>query len=186
MSGRNSNANSNVNVVDTWRTDYKLENRRVKSITMSREQGKNPRINFVLDGEPFKSYDYKTGEKIETNSFSMDIANIGLQCADVKEFKRASRYLMGANLTPIIVSTVLDNAVITVNRVFKAKGEQRENSKDTYTNDLFKSVIESVHVDMDDFAAEDYKDAITALKEAANKSVTTTTTETKTTFGLIW
>lgn len=169
---------------DIWRTDYVIENRRIKSVRMNHENGRNIRIIFELDGEPFISYDYKTGEKINTNSFSLDIANISLQCSDVKEFKRANRYLMGANLTPIIISSVLDNAIITVERIFKAKGKKRENGNDTYTSDLFKSVIKSVNVDMDDFAKEDYTDAINALKEAANK-VVTTKTET-TTFGLIW
>ena len=182
---RNAAANA-ANVADAWRTDYKLENRRIKSIRLTTEKGKNARISFELDGEPFKSYDFKTGEKIETNVFSMDIANVGLQCGEVKEFKRANRYLLGANLTPIIVSSVLDNAIISVDRVFKAKGEKRENGNDVYTNDLFKTIITNVQVDMDDFALEDYKDAINALKEAANKSITAETTTTTTKFGLIW
>lgn len=186
MANARNAAENAANAVDAWRTDYKIENRRIKSIRLTTEKGKNARISFELDGEPFKSYDYKTGEKIETNTFSMDIANVGLQCSEVKEFKRANRYLLGANLTPIIISSVLDNAIISFERIFKHKGEKRENGNDTYTSDLFKTVITEVKTDMDEFAVEDYKDAINALKEAANKSMTAETTTTTTRFGLLW
>ena len=55
---RNAATNA-ANVADAWRTDYKLENRRIKSNRLTTEKGKNARISFELDGEPFKSYDFK-------------------------------------------------------------------------------------------------------------------------------
>lgn len=171
--------------VNEWQKDYKIENAKVTNVSMSREQGKNCRIVLTLD-TMFKSYDFKTSEKIETNKLSLDIANVGLQCANVPQFKRANRYLLGANLTPIIIACVLDGATISIDRVFKKKGEKRESGNDVYTSDLFKSVITHVVPNMDEYATQDFNDAIAELKSAANKAQTQTTTTTTTSFGLIW
>ena len=46
--------------------DYKWENRTIKSVKLTSENGRNARVTFELDGEPFKSFDFKTGEEIET------------------------------------------------------------------------------------------------------------------------
>lgn len=146
VANANANANANAKVVttnDIWRTDYKLTNRKIVSVTPVIENGKTIRIRFTLNGEPFISY--KQGEKIITNSFSVSVKRIN----DVFGAKGAT-YIAAANAytsvipSPFIVQA-LTNATITLKRVFKAKGEKIEyDDAMIYDNDTFTNEVESV------------------------------------------
>ena len=167
--------------------DYKLENRVIKSIKLTSENGRNARVTFELDGEPFKSFDFKTGEEIKTNTFSLDIANVGLQLVDkVEEFSIADSYLLGANLPPALIAFVLKGAKVNINRIFKKKGEKRENSNDTYTADIYKSVFVDVITNISARANAEIDKILDRIAEEASKPTKVETTKTTTTFGLIW
>lgn len=167
--------------------DYKLENRVIKSIKLTSENGRNSRVVFELDGEPFKSFDFKTGEEIQTNTLSLDIANVGLQLTDlIEEFQIADSYLLGANLPPALISFVLRGAKVDVNRIFKKKGEKRENNNDTYTADIYKSVFTKVTTKISERANAEIDKILNRIAEEASKPQKVETTKTTTTFGLIW
>ena len=167
--------------------DYKLENRMIKSVKLTSENGRNARVTFELDGEPFKSFDFKTGEEIKTNTFSLDIANVGLQLTDlVEEFQIADSYLLGANLPPALISFVLRGAKVDINRIYKEKGEKRENSEDTYTANIYKSVITKVNPNISARANAEIDKILNRIADEASKPQKVETTKTTTTFGLIW
>ena len=167
--------------------DYKLEGRVIKSVKLTSENGRNPRVSFELDGEPFKSFDFKTGEEISTNVFSLDIANVGLQLTEsVEEFQIADSYLLGANLPPALISFVLRGAKVDVNRIYKEKGEKRENANDTYTANIYKSVITKVTTNISARANAEIDKILNRIAEEASKPQKVETTKTTTTFGLIW
>lgn len=167
--------------------DYKLENRTIKSIKLTSENGRNARVTFELDGDSFDSFDFKTGEEIKTNTFSLDIANVGLQLTDlVEEFQIADNYLLGANLPPALISFVLRGAKVDINRIFKKKGEKRENSEDTYTADIYKSVFVKVTTNISARANTEIDKILNRIAEEASKPQKVETTKTTTTFGLIW
>lgn len=168
------------------KSDYTLENRVIKSIKLTSENGKSSRVTFELDGEPFESIDYKTGEVINTNTFSLDVANVGLQLTEkVEEFQIADSYLLGATLPPALISFVLRNAKVDVNRIFKKKGEKRENSDDVYTNDLYKSVFVNVTTNISARANAEIDKILNRIAEEGSKPTKVETTTT-TRFGLIW
>lgn len=172
---------------ETRPSDYKLENRTIKSVKLTSENGRNPRVTFELDGEPFKSFDFKTGEEISTNTLSLDIANVGLQLTDmVEEFQIADSYLLGANLPPALISFVLRGAKVDINRIYKEKGEKRENSNDTYTANIYKSVIVKVSTNISARANAEIDKILNRISEEASKPQKVETTKTTTTFGLIW
>lgn len=126
--------------------DYKIEGT-IKKVTRVVDNG-DERISFELDKE-FVSFDYKTKEEITTNKFSLAAAEVSRQLVPlVDEFALADAYLMGSNVPCTLISLVLRGANVKVNRIFKKKGEQRENSSDTYTMDLYKSVFESVETNI--------------------------------------
>lgn len=167
--------------------DYKLENRTIKSVKLTSENGRNARVSFELDGEPFNSFDYKTGEEIKTNTFSLDIANVGLQLTDlVEEFQIADSYLLGASLPPALISFVLRNAKVDINRIYKEKGEKRENANDTYTANIYKSVITKVTTNISERANAEIDKILNRISEEASKPQKVETTKTTTTFGLSW
>lgn len=167
--------------------DYKLENRVIKSVKITSENGRNSRIVFELDGEPFKSFDFKTGEEIQTNKLSLNIANVGLQLVDkVEEFSIADNYLLGANLPPSLIAFVLKGAKVNINRIFKKKGEKRENSNDTYTDDIFKSVFTDVNTNISARANAEIDKILNRIADEATKPQKVETTKTMTTFGVIW
>lgn len=167
--------------------DYQLKDRVITSIILTSDNGANARIVIKLDGDEFDSFDQKTGEAIKTNSFSLDVANVNLMLGEkVDEFSIANGYLLGANLPPALISFVLKGAKINVDRIFKKKGEKRENSNDTYTNDLYKSVITKVTTNISDRANKEIDKILDRLSEEAAKPTRVETTKTTTTFGLIW
>lgn len=167
--------------------DYKLENRTIKSVRLTSENGRNSRIVFELDGEPFVSFDFKTGEEIKTNTLSLDVANVGLQLTElVEEFQIADSYLLGANLPPALISFVLRNAKVDINRIYKEKGEKRENANDVYTANIYKSVFTKVSTNISARANAEIDKILNRIAEEASKPQKVETTKTTTTFGLIW
>lgn len=127
--------------------DYILENVKVIGVTRVCDNN-DERISFKLN-KTFKSFDFKTKEEIETDTFSLNINEVSRQLESMVDvFMLASAYMMGGSLPATLVSLVMKNATVTVKRIFKAKDEQRENSTDTYTMNLYKSVFVSVETDI--------------------------------------
>lgn len=161
--------------------DYTIE-ATIKKITRIVDNG-DERLAFELDKE-FISFDFKTKEEITTNSFSLAAAEVSRQLVPlVDEFALADAYLMGSNVPSTLVSLVLRGANVKVKRVFKKKGEQRENSSDVYTMDLYKSVFESVETNINPMFVAPIQREIEKIsnEEAAEKlrkraEVTETTT----------
>lgn len=127
-------------------SDYSLE---ATIIRVSRVvEGGDERVAFELDKE-FDSFDFKTEELIKTSRFSLAVAEASRQLVPlVDEFTLADAYMLGGNIPVTLMSLVLKNAKVKVNRVFKAKGEQREQSTDTYRQNLYKSIFEEVKTDI--------------------------------------
>lgn len=138
---------TNANVATPNYEDYVLEN--VKIINVTRVvDNKDERLSFRVD-KTFKSFDFKTKEEIETDTFSLNINEVTRQLSGMVDiFMLADAYLMGSSLPATLVSLVMKNAKCTIKRIFKAEGETRENSSDTYTMNLYKSVFESVETDI--------------------------------------
>ena len=128
--------------------DYKVEDAIITNVVRINDNG-DDRIAFTTD-KTFKSFDFKTKEEIETNTFSLAPAEANRQLmAFVPHLQLANAYLMGASVPLTLLSLLMRNAKVTINRVFKKKGEQRENSSDTYTMNLYKSVFESVTLNIE-------------------------------------
>lgn len=129
--------------VDVFSNDYKLENRRVTDIFPAKESGRNGRIIFVLDGDPFPTIT-PLGEKKMGNTISFDVTQIGKQFGTIEAIKLAKSYV-GIGVIPFdIISVALIDSIISINRVFKKKGEKREGGEDVYSNDCFTSKVTSV------------------------------------------
>ena len=176
--------------VDEWREDYRIENRRIKSVTLSKESGRNARISLNLEGESFKNYKFGTGEKNETNNISFDIANINAEFGEFSDYITvANGYMMGGAIPPQIISFALANGTITVERLFKAKGEKREKTNDTYTQDLYKTRVVSFTPNVTPLAAEQLKELLGDLRKQSLKVETVEQKPSQSaTFGvkLIW
>lgn len=127
---------------DAWRSDYKIENRKITNVIISKENGRNGRIVLTLDGEPFMTYKYGTAERIMTNSVSFDIANVTNEFGQFSEIiSTADGYMAGSAIPIPLISFALKGGTISINRLFKAKGEKRESAEDVYTQDLFKTKV---------------------------------------------
>lgn len=136
------------------RKDYKLENVIISDVKSEAESG---RVVITLN-KSFQSIDFKTGEDIETDTFSIDKLALSQQLVPLcDELEEADLYSTGEALPFIILKSVLKKAVVSINRIYKKKGELRENRKEgeensVYTSDLFKSVFEKVLPQMSDAA----------------------------------
>lgn len=182
----NNAVNNAVNNVDEWRTDYKVENRKVMNVILSKENGRNGRVTLVLDGKPFKSYRYGTAEKIETNSISFDIANIGNEFGQFSEvISTAEGYMAGSAIPIPLISFALKGGTISINRLFKAKGERRESAEDTYTQDLFKTKVIGFTENLSQLALMQVSKLLDKLADQALKIDVTESKPSQTaTFGL--
>jgi len=128
--------------VDAWRSDYKIENRKITNVILSKENGRNGRVTLILDGEPFMAYKYGTAEKIMTNNISFDIANISNEFGQFSEvISTADGYMAGSAIPVPLISFALKGGMISIERIFKAKGEKRESTEDVYTQNLFKTKV---------------------------------------------
>lgn len=177
---------STTSNVDVWRTDYKVESRKVTNVILSKENGRNGRVTLILDGEPFKSYKFGTAEKIETNSISFDIANIGNEFNQFSEvISTAEGYMAGAPIPVPLISFALKGGTISINRIFKAKGEKRESAEDTYTQDIFKTKVTAFTENLSQLALLQVSKLLDKLADQALKvDVTETKPNQTASFGL--
>lgn len=120
--------------------DYLLN---AKIIKVMLSQGDN-RVTFVLNKE-FDSFD-QNGEPYKTNMFGTNIYNLVNEVgSQVPHLQLADSLAMGAPVNPQIVSLVMVNADIEVQRVFKEKGEEREKEgTGVYSNDCFVTRFKKV------------------------------------------
>lgn len=136
------------------RKDYLIEKAIVSDVKMEAESG---RVVITLN-KSFQSIDFKTGEDIQTDTFSMDKLALSQQLTPLcDELEEADLYSCGEALPFIVLKSVLKKAIVDVNRLYKKKGELRENRKEgekdsVYTSDLFKSVFAKVLPQMSDAA----------------------------------
>lgn len=121
--------------------NYEIENARIIKVWQS-GYDKN-RISIQLD-KTFKSYNEK-GELVEdANAFGISITALLQQCNAVDDLALVDAMAMGKPINPQIIALVLNRAIITVDRIFKEKGEEREFETGTYANDCFVSKIRSI------------------------------------------
>lgn len=120
--------------------DYVL-NAKITKVMLS--QGDN-RVTFVLNTE-FNGFD-QNGEQVKTNMFGTNIYNLVNEVGQqVPYLQLADSLAMGAPINPQIVSLAMTNADIEVQRVFKAKGEERETEgTGVYSNDCFVTRFKKV------------------------------------------
>lgn len=181
-----STTKNEVKDIDVWRADYKVESRKVTNVILSKESGRNGRVTLVLDGEPFMAYKYGTAEKIMTNSVSFDVANIGNEFGEFSDvISTADGYMAGSAIPVPIISFALKGGIITLERIFKAKGEKRESGEDTYTQDLFKTKVTAFSENMSQLALMQVSKLLDKLAEHALKIDVTEQKPTQTSsFGL--
>lgn len=121
--------------------NYQIENARIVKVWQS-GYDKN-RISIQLD-KTFKSYN-EQGEIVENaDTFGISTNTLLQQCNSVDYLAIVDAMAMGKPVNPQIIALVLNRAIITVDRVFKEKGEEREFEKGTYANDCFVSKIVSI------------------------------------------
>lgn len=133
-------AKKQVNEVTNEVKDYMLSGK-ITKVMLS--QGNN-RVTFVLNKE-FDGFDEK-GEPCKTNMFGTNIYNLVNEVGQqVPYLQLADSLAMGAPVNPQIVSLSMTNAEIEVQRVFKMKGEEREQEgTGVYSNDCFVTRFKKV------------------------------------------
>lgn len=140
--------------METKRENYSIENAIITDVKQERETS---RVIITLNTK-FKSIDFKTGNEIETDTFSIDRLAICQQLTPIcDELEEADYYTAGEALPFLVLKPVLKKAIVTIDRQFKKKGELRENKKEgdkdaLYTQDLYKSVFTKVVCNMSDIA----------------------------------
>lgn len=140
--------------METKRENYSIENAIITDVKQERETS---RVIITLNTK-FKSIDFKTGNEIETDTFSIDRLALCQQLTPIcDELEEADYYTAGEALPFLVLKPVLKKAIITIDRQFKKKGELRENKKEgdkdaLYTQDLYKSVFTKVVCNMSDIA----------------------------------
>lgn len=145
-------ANTTANT--TANANYKLENVTIVDVKQERESG---RIVITLNTK-FKSIDYKLSTEIETDSFSIDRLALCQQLTPLcDELEEADYYTAGEALPFLVLKPVLKKAVVCIDRIYKKKGELRENKQEgdkdaIYTSNLYKSVFTKVVCNMSDVA----------------------------------
>lgn len=149
-----ANATANATQTATATADYKLTNVVINDVKQERESG---RIVITLNTK-FKSIDYKLGTEIETDSFSIDRLALCQQLTPLcDELEEADFYTAGEALPFLVLKPVLKKAVVCIDRIYKKKGELRENKQEgdkdaLYTSNLYKSVFTKVVCNMSDVA----------------------------------
>ena len=138
----------------TVASDYKLTNVVITDIKQERETG---RLVITLN-TTFKSIDFKLGTEIETNTFSIDRLALCQQLIPIcDELEEADYYTAGEALPFLVLKPVLKKAIVSIDRIYKRKGELRENKKEgdkdsLYTQNLYKSVFTAIKCNMSDVA----------------------------------
>lgn len=167
------------------REDYVITNAIITDVKQERETG---RLVITLN-QTFKSIDFKTGEDIESNTFSIDRLAICQQLIPIcDELEEADYYTAGEALPFLILKPVLKKAIVTINRQYKKKGELRENKKEgdrdaLYTQDLYKSVFTSIVCNMSDVAKKVMAKQIELLSTREERIVETKETIIRPPFG---
>lgn len=167
------------------REDYVITNAIITDVKQERETG---RLVITLN-QTFKSIDFKTGEDIESNTFSIDRLAICQQLIPIcDELEEADYYTAGEALPFLVLKPVLKKAIVTINRQYKKKGELRENKKEgdrdaLYTQDLYKSVFTSIVCNMSDVAKKVMAKQIELLSTREERIVETKETIIRPPFG---
>lgn len=165
--------------------DYKLENVIITDVKQERESG---RIVITLN-QTFKSIDFKTGSEIETDTFSIDRLALCQQLVPIcDELEEADYYTAGEALPFLILKPVLKKALVSIDRIYKKKGELRENKKEgdkdaLYTQNLYKSVFTSIICNMSDVAKKVMTKQIELLATREERIVETKETIIRPPFG---
>lgn len=142
------------NVANVAPTNYTLTNVVITDVKQERETG---RLVITLN-QTFKSIDFKTGTEIDTNTFSIDRLALCQQLIPIcDELEEADYYTAGEALPFLVLKPVLKKAIVCIDRIYKQKGELRENKKEgdkdaLYTQNLYKSVFTSIVCNMSDVA----------------------------------
>lgn len=177
--GRNSNqvANAATNAATnaTVNNDYKLNNVVITDVKNESESG---RVVITLN-TTFKSIDFRNNTEIETNTFSIDRLALCQQITPIcDELEEADYYTAGEALPFLVLKPVLKKAVVDIDRIYKKKGELRENKKEgdenaLYTNNLYKSVITRIIPNMSDVAKKVLNKQIELLSTREERAIQT-------------
>lgn len=165
--------------------DYKLENVVITDVKQERETG---RLVITLN-QTFKSIDFKSSAEIETDTFSIDRLALCQQLIPIcDELEEADYYTAGEALPFLILKPVLKKAIVCIDRIYKQKGELRENKKEgdkdaLYTQNLYKSVITSIVCNMSDVAKKVMAKQIELLSTREERIVETKETIVRPPFG---
>lgn len=101
------------------------------------------RVSFQLNVD-FPSIN-KDGKEENTNTFGINVFNLVQQIGmSVPEIALADTLSMGQPINPQIIALAMQGADIEIKREFKAKGEKREGTNDTYANDCIVSKFDKV------------------------------------------
>lgn len=179
-------ANANVApAANVAPSDYKLTNVVITDVKQERETG---RLVITLNST-FKSIDYKSGAEIETDTFSIDRLALCQQLIPIcDELEEADYYTAGEALPFLVLKPVLKKAIVCIDRIYKQKGELRENKKEgdkdaLYTQNLYKSVITSIVCNMSDVAKKVMAKQIELLSTREERIVETKETIVRPPFG---
>ena len=171
--------------METKREDYVLSNVVITDVKQERETG---RIVITLNTK-FKSIDFKTGQDIESDTFSIDRLALCQQLVPIcDELEEADYYTAGEALPFLVLKPVLKKAIVTINRQYKKKGELRENKQEgdrdaLYTQDLYKSVFTSIICNMTDVAKKVLAKQIALMETREERIVETKETIIRPPFG---
>lgn len=160
------------------RKDYVIENALVTKV----KKNVDGKIELTLNQE-FQNIDMKTDEDVMSTVLRLDqqdLSDILPELCD--ELEAATYYNTGAGFSFAMLASLLNGATISANRVFKKKGELRENKKEgdkdsVYTNDLFKTVLTAVTPNMSPIAEKVFLkelERLEAREERKNEEITQT------------
>ena len=165
--------------------NYKLENVVITDVKQEKESG---RVVITLNTR-FKSIDFRTGNEIETDSFSIDRLALCQQLTPLcEELEEADFYTAGEALPFLVLKPVLKKAVVCIDRIYKKKGELRENKQEgdkdaLYTSNLYKSVFTKVVCNMSDIAKKVMAKQIELMSTREERIVETKETVIRPPFG---
>ena len=171
----NSNQVANAATNAEESKDYKLENVIITDVKSESESG---RVVITLN-TTFKSIDFRNNTEIETNTFSIDRLALCQQVTPIcNELEEADYYTAGEALPFLVLKPVLKKAVVDIDRIYKRKGELRENKKEgdenaLYTNNLYKSIITRIIPNMSDVAKKVLNKQIELLSTREERAIQT-------------
>lgn len=167
------------------REDYVITNAVITDVKQERESG---RLVITLN-QTFKSIDFKLGTDIESDTFSIDRLALCQQLIPIcDELEEADYYTAGEALPFLVLKPVLKKAIVSIDRIYKKKGELRENKKEgdrdaLYTQDLYKSVITAIACNMSDIAKKVLSKQISLMETREERIVETKETIIRPPFG---